>query len=40
MVVPIDLSTTFEKTDPSLPLGGKPHFYTRLGNPTRAAFET
>ena len=40
IVVPIDLSTLFEKTDTRLPGNGKPYLYTRLGNPTRTAFET
>ena len=40
IVVPIDLSTLFEKTDTRLPGNGKPYLYTRLGNPTRSALET
>ena len=39
IVVPIDLSTLFEKTDTRLPGNGKPFLYTRLGNPTRSALE-
>ena len=39
-MVPIDLSTLFEKTDTRLPGNGKPYLYTRLGNPTRSALET